>query len=1736
MTRKYNLNHRLVACVLFISLFLQSCLNSPIPPISTNSREQVSQVSNEQDSIREQRLGTNSLEHEVALSGSSHPLASKDLIVTEDKLQIDQLAKTTTGSNIQQSSTISSTKRRSDNPTVKKFVQEKRTKTTISAGFNQLNPVKTQLNKESTWKFKTRQGYQIKIVRVEGKWQADLIEEIGKFTRQYRLPVYFEPGMSLKKLALLPPVAQEQYLHVSLPNPHIQQAGQVFVGKLGIRGGGNTFVKGTANKEGGDNPEKEQEKEKSEEKGKEKDLEENKNPEELFKNGKNLLRSCNNERNSGYFPLAMNYLRQAAKLGHPEAQALLDSMKPARQIEENCEKHEKKEKEKEKGVEQEEKREISPEELQEYAKNGNVRAQFKLGQIAYQAWLDNPTEEARSEVEKWLEKAAAQGHQRAISLLRRLHQVPFSQEHMISSPLDPFHNLEIKEGSDGYLSVDKSSGMSTRPYTYKEALAALETKDPKVKVINLRYEQLTKEQFEDLKQAIDDNFVVGYIEWCEIPSDCQALKEQIENKLVHNICNYTYHPNDYVHGLLASHVYKEPKEGEQDFNDINKEDDGSEKKEELKLPLPPNMNRDWKVVQFEDDSTNSGFYSALYVNEGTHQAVLSFQGTKYLLKDLVVEDMQGVLGNSITKQQTLAYKATKAAVKYAKEEGFNLSITGHSLGGYLAELGIAFCHLDFNYRQVKGIVFDSPGTHTKLNTFKSNVKNLSTKFSMKKLPITTYLSAPNFVNVCHGHVGEVYRLYPHLKGLDWFDRWLQRASNVPMVGKRLETVYKGLLSITGHSLDLILALFNPATGKPLEDNYVRVGDWPKLNTESIEYVGKESSAGGLVGGALGGGIGRLIGSIVLGNLGTLGSVATVIADCQNVNQRQFWTTHSKLDKEYREVDLESTEECELIYVGHYRVSPISIDKHPLRTKENESIDGYLYALWEDREEIQELKTNDITGAVLNNILQDYTIVNEEDKPCVQLTKNQTHIQALRDKMQRAKEILTSARIKGALKHSKNQAICNYVGQELRKQFQEEKLKKLHRLHRYLSIDKLAGYIPRKDKEKEIAQKLEEKGICVVYGYGGVGKSTLVAEYGHKLKDQQIVCWTQADTVDKLIASYEYAAREIGVSEERLTYLKKETGSNYLAVLAREVYKYIDHQKPALLILDNAKDPALIKGCLTHKPDWIKVVITTQNGKDFKDYGQVKLGPFTEEEGKTYIQQRLQSLNPSETDVMALLNKDVVGLIPKKLELATAYIREISFMTIQRYIEKLQALKKQHKKQQGKLVLPVVNLGLETLVPQAQLLMRHGAYLDPDFIPVSLINELLGLTDEEELNAILSPIERLSLVTIINDSGQIGIQIHQEVQAACKEYQGWKENGEGERSKQNLLLSLIKVLHEYMPEVTNYNLDQEFLYVPNVIYVVEVAIQEGLKDPLLADLMFRMGNYFRLAVCTYQTAKNYYVKSYEMRKSLYPYNHPDIANSIISIGDIFSSLGENEGALVCYKQALVGMKDSHTNNHLQIATLLNNIGMIYAELGKSQKALEYLNLSLETRQDFYKVNHPDIAKSFNNIACFYQKLKQYEQALEYYKLAFSVLEDLEKSGIHVPMFKIGILNNLGTISNELGHKANEREKKKWLYETGLFYHQQALATWKNDRVGNYASRDDIICMVDTIYNLGKGYSNLGKNKEGLKYLEQALEMKKALYPGNHPDIDQVQKSIILLKEKQEQENEKSYEQDRRCILS
>jgi hypothetical protein len=149
-----------------------------------------------------------------------------------------------------------------------------------------------------------------------------------------------------------------------------------------------------------------------------------------------------------------------------------------------------------------------------------------------------------------------------------------------------------------------------------------------------------------------------------------------------------------------------------------------------------------------------------------------------------------------------------------KRTYFHLFFTGHSLGGWLAQItaftteylnreGNSFLknNNDQDCFYPHTVVFESAGCRDMLlqMTDKLDVRLDGRSTDIEHLDITSYLSAPNRINTCNAHVWTVYRIFP-----DWSD-----------MSRRKK--YTALYNLATHSMDKIVQAFNPETGQVYKD-------------------------------------------------------------------------------------------------------------------------------------------------------------------------------------------------------------------------------------------------------------------------------------------------------------------------------------------------------------------------------------------------------------------------------------------------------------------------------------------------------------------------------------------------------------------------------------------------------------------------------------------------------------------------------------------------------------------------------------------------------------------------------------------------------------------------------------------------------------------------------------------------------------------------------------------------------
>ena len=126
-----------------------------------------------------------------------------------------------------------------------------------------------------------------------------------------------------------------------------------------------------------------------------------------------------------------------------------------------------------------------------------------------------------------------------------------------------------------------------------------------------------------------------------------------------------------------------------------------------------------------------------------------------------------------------------------------------------------------------------------------------------------------------------------------------------------------------------------------------------------------------------------------------------------------------------------------------------------------------------------------------------------------------------------------------LQHSQRiERMLSQLKQTLRQIAPTESLKaqeiaNISQLSSYILLAKLTHFVKRTAITEQLSATLADKGVCVLHGFGGAGKSTLASHYGHARKDTQTVRWIGAEDSLKLQGGYQQLAQELGVDYQSL---------------------------------------------------------------------------------------------------------------------------------------------------------------------------------------------------------------------------------------------------------------------------------------------------------------------------------------------------------------------------------------------------------------------------------------------------------------------------------------------------------------------------------------------------------------------------------------------------------------------------
>jgi tetratricopeptide (TPR) repeat protein len=256
---------------------------------------------------------------------------------------------------------------------------------------------------------------------------------------------------------------------------------------------------------------------------------------------------------------------------------------------------------------------------------------------------------------------------------------------------------------------------------------------------------------------------------------------------------------------------------------------------------------------------------------------------------------------------------------------------------------------------------------------------------------------------------------------------------------------------------------------------------------------------------------------------------------------------------------------------------------------------------------------------------------------------------------------------------------------------------------------------------------------------------------------------------------------------------------------------------------------------------------------------------------------------------------------------------------------------------------------------------------------------------------------------------------------------------------------------------------------------------------LAELYEAMGDYGKAEpLCRQALAIN---------KEALGDKHPNYATSLNNLAELYHAMGDYAKAEPLHRQALATRKEALGERHPHYAASLNNLAELYRAMGDYAQAEPLLRQASVIWKEALGDRHPDYAASLGNLAGLYESMGDYGKAEPLYRQAQAITK--EALGDKHPDYA-RILNNLAALYHAMGD-----------YAKAVPLYRQALATTKEalgERHPNYAT---------ALNNLAELYREMGDYGKAEPLLRQALATTKEGLGDKHPSYATSLNNLALL---------------------
>jgi len=524
----------------------------------------------------------------------------------------------------------------------------------------------------------------------------------------------------------------------------------------------------------------------------------------------------------------------------------------------------------------------------------------------------------------------------------------------------------------------------------------------------------------------------------------------------------------------------------------------------------------------------------------------------------------------------------------------------------------------------------------------------------------------------------------------------------------------------------------------------------------------------------------------------------------------------------------------------------------------------------------------------------------------------------------------------------------------------------------------------------------------IQGLGGMGKTTLAAEYAHRNAGLFAgVWWAPAQERALLVGSLADLAGRLDprLANEPDQVKAARTG---LTRLSRSGL-------PFLLIYDNVQTPETIRDLLPTAG--ARVLLTTR----WLDWGGqavvLKLAELSSDAAAEFLQKRAHKTDAAGAVSLA----KALGFLPLALDHAGAYCR-LTGTSFNTYCDKIDGRIMQAPKGVAypASIGATFSLAAEQAASEcaaATEILGFFAYLGTEQIPLDLID--VAAVGEEARAEALMALAAVSLIEhVALEDGTQGVSLHRLVQAAMRAV----------LAEQGFSANFIRRATRRLTEVFPKNAlgdpsawSRCAVLLPHVLALRDHAGAEWKSFAVGGNLLAAATGYLH-GRGDYRDAEPIARQAIEIAEHIFGREHPDVVPRISAFANLLRDSGRYAEAEALYREGLTTCETTPGRDQAEVASLLNNLALLLWNSGRYVEAEPLSEKALAITQGIEVDNELALTTSLTNRANLLKNTGRLAEAEPMFRRAIAIGE---RTLGHDHPTVVASRNNLGSLLRDTG---------------------------------------------------------------------------------------------------------------------